>query len=262
MKIISLNIWGGSVYEPLMEFLKAHRGSTDVFCFQEVLASPRKDIETSHGDRVHILEELIAALPEFNHHFSIAYENRDRAGKVDFELKEGHATFFKKSISPILSGEIKLHSGHEDDEFTQSTTYRPRSFGYIKIPWKEGTVTIVNIHGFTFLGDDKLDRPERIEQSKRIKEFAENEKGSVVLCGDFNLLPETESIAILESSFVNLIKKFGIRDTRGTLDPWHGKPGANEFSDFVFVSPDLEVVGFEVPDAKISDHLPLILEVG
>ena len=35
MKIISLNIWGGRVHKPLLDFLKNHT-EVDVFCLQEV----------------------------------------------------------------------------------------------------------------------------------------------------------------------------------------------------------------------------------
>ncbi len=31
-------------------------------------------------------------------------------------------------------------------------------------------------------------------------------------------------------------------------------------SDYVFVSPETDVMHFEVPDIEASDHLPLILE--
>ena len=35
LKIMSLNIWGGHVYEKLLDFIQTHQ-DVDVFCFQEV----------------------------------------------------------------------------------------------------------------------------------------------------------------------------------------------------------------------------------
>ncbi len=40
MKIITLNIWGGKVFEPLMNFFKEHAEDTDIFCLQEVFNNP------------------------------------------------------------------------------------------------------------------------------------------------------------------------------------------------------------------------------
>lgn len=261
MKLISLNIWGGRLYEPLVEFVKKHRDSADVFCFQEVLASARSDIETSNGNRVHILDELAAALPDFSYAFHVDEEGADSAGPVDFDLKDGQATFLKKPLPMISSGEIPLFSGDaENSELFHKKTFRPKNFGYIRIPWKKKTLTVANVHAFTFRGDNKLDMPERIEQSRRIKEFLANERGSIVLCGDFNLFPDTESIRMLENPLVNLITQYGIARTRSTISPWYGTPDEQKFADYAFVSPDLEVTHFEAPDEKISDHLPLILE--
>ena len=93
-----------------------------------------------------------------------------------------------------------------------------------------------------------------------IKEFALNEKSSVIICGDFNVLPNTQSIIMFEDSFVNLIKKYDISTTRSKISPWYGTAGEIKFSDYAFVSPNMEITDFKVPDVEISDHLPLIME--
>jgi len=35
MKLITLNIWGGHMFNPLLEFIQAHQ-DIDIFCLQEV----------------------------------------------------------------------------------------------------------------------------------------------------------------------------------------------------------------------------------
>ena len=40
MKLITLNVWGGKVFEPLMDFFKKRAGDTDIFCLQEVFDNP------------------------------------------------------------------------------------------------------------------------------------------------------------------------------------------------------------------------------
>ena len=45
MKLITLNIWGGHVHEPLHTFIKQH-ADTDIFCFQEIYKQATQKIST------------------------------------------------------------------------------------------------------------------------------------------------------------------------------------------------------------------------
>lgn len=40
MKLVSLNVWAGRVFDPLMNFVSEHARDTDIFCFQEVFDTP------------------------------------------------------------------------------------------------------------------------------------------------------------------------------------------------------------------------------
>jgi endonuclease/exonuclease/phosphatase family metal-dependent hydrolase len=82
-----------------------------------------------------------------------------------------------------------------------------------------------------------------------------------VLIGDFNLLPETESVRLLEAGLSNLVIERAIPSTRSRLNPYYGTPQEQPHADYAFISPGLRVTGFEVPDVAISDHLPLILDL-
>ena len=86
--------------------------------------------------------------------------------------------------------------------------------------------------------------------------------------GDLNLNPDTESIRMIEEAgYRNLIAKHDIKTTRGEMNrklhpEWAGgKYGYQEFADYTFVSKKVSVTGFEVPEAEVSDHLPMILEI-
>ena len=85
-----------------------------------------------------------------------------------------------------------------------------------------------------------------------MKKFNDLEK---ILCGDFNLLPNTESLAILSEDMKNLVKDFDITSTRSKL---YTKP--EKFADYILVSPDVSVKKFTVMQDEVSDHLPLLLE--
>ena len=57
MKLITLNIWGGKVFEPLMEFFRKHAEDTDIFCLQEVFNNPpqiKSKVQTKVAKKIFI----------------------------------------------------------------------------------------------------------------------------------------------------------------------------------------------------------------
>ncbi len=77
------------------------------------------------------------------------------------------------------------------------------------------------------------------------------------MCGDFNLLPDTQSIQILEDTGLrNLIKETGVTSTRTSH---YTKP--EKFADYAFVSKNLNIKEFKVLPDEVSDHSPLCLEI-
>lgn len=122
---------------------------------------------------------------------------------------------------------------------------------------------ICNFHGLTFPeGDNKLDTPTRLEQSKSIIESLKNKSGFKIIGGDFNILPEAESIKIFErKGYTDLIKKFNVSTTRNRIALEKYPSHEEYFSDYIFTSSDIKVKNFSVPSIEVSDHLPLILEI-
>jgi endonuclease/exonuclease/phosphatase family metal-dependent hydrolase len=51
-------------------------------------------------------------------------------------------------------------------------------------------------------------------QCEKILEIASRDDLPTIILGDFNLFPNTKSIAMLEKKFKNLIKEFAIKSTR------------------------------------------------
>jgi len=89
--------------------------------------------------------------------------------------------------------------------------------------------------------------------------------GPQIVIGDFNLLPDTESIKKFEVyGYQNLIEDFAIKSTRNRIawEQFKNEPGfvKQHYADYCFVSKDVKVKKFTVPNIEVSDHLPLILE--
>lgn len=270
MKIVFLNIWGGKTYEPLMAFLRAAADDTDFFCLQEIFDSPERGRTVSWGGRADIYKDLCAVLPDFTPYYAISVHDFDGDLKTDFPLSHGIAIFTRKDVAILSQGDF-LISG-ENWQGPGTSEIFPHKFQYVRFEKDDVPYTLANVHGVAFPGD-KRDTPERLAQSQKIIDFLASERGKKILGGDFNLMPDTESIRMIERAGMpphppmdgggmrNLVTEFSVTDTRGAIAHAQYPPSNLQyFADFAFVSPDIRVSSFAAPELEISDHLPLILE--
>jgi endonuclease/exonuclease/phosphatase family metal-dependent hydrolase len=120
-------------------------------------------------------------------------------------------------------------------------------------------MTFINFHGLWTdkkEGRGKQDIEERLEQSENILKFTSKLSNPYILCGDFNLLPDTESIKKFErAGLKNLIREYNITSTRTS---YYTRP--EKHADYAFVSDGIEVKDFKILPDKISDHAPMSLE--
>jgi endonuclease/exonuclease/phosphatase family metal-dependent hydrolase len=172
-----------------------------------------------------------------------------------FNLVDCQAIFAKKQIDVLGSGKLDFHKN----------TPRDTSFAqYTSISYKGLIVNILNVHGKSKPGHKK-DTSARIKQSQKMIDFMKDKKGPKIIGGDFNLLPDTKSVNMIEKAgYSNLIKEFNIKTTRNKITWEQSKNHTGfikqYFADYVFVSPEIHVKSFEVPYIEISDHLPMILD--
>jgi len=230
MRVIFLNSWFGTVGKPFFDFIKSESSKTDIFCLMEVSPNLYNNLST-------ILKG-----------FRGVYDK-------GLFLKEigalcGQAVFISNKIKLASNGKISIYRQLKNDiGFMQ----------YLELQSVNGKFWLASVHGKTRPGD-KNDTRIRLNQSEKIINLFRNNNGLRIIGGDFNLNPDTKSIAMFEKAgYRNLIKDFGIKNTRNELS-WEQFNNVQHFADYVFVSKDVKVKNFEVPYMKISDHLPQILE--
>lgn len=114
---------------------------------------------------------------------------------------------------------------------------------------------IINVHGIW--NKDKIGDERTIKQSEFILSKIRDDI-PVIVVGDFNLLPNTESIKMLNNKLTNLIDKYSIKSTRPNFDD--GLDTGNIVCDYIFVNDKVKVNDFKVINTDISDHLPLLLD--
>lgn len=252
MKLVTLNTWGGKLLEPLRTFLKAQANDIDIFCFQEVYSSPDKR-KIDRDMQSNVFEEIAIILHSHQGYFKPHLKGYDLDGKVDFELWSGLAVFVRKSIKIMNTGDIFLYrEGHDLIDGDKKTV--PRNLQYLQFVDNNQEYLIGHFHGVWY-PKSKLDNKDRIEQSRRINQFFDSRSGKKILCGDFNLLPNTQSMKLLEEGKRNLIKEFNIKTTRNEYYKRREK-----HADYVLVSPDVNVINFKVIKTILSDHYPLYFE--
>jgi endonuclease/exonuclease/phosphatase family metal-dependent hydrolase len=244
MKLITLNTWGGKIYKPLEDFIKKYQ-DVDIFCFQEVYHDAvGKEQDEDFLDRsLNLFNDLQILLPN---HIGFLKENVD-----DFY---GNSIFIKNTFPIIEEGHHFIHKykGYVPEGDLGN---HARNVQFIKTKNEEKIFTIFNFHGL-WNGKGKTDTEDRIKQSKKLIEFTEYFPNEFILCGDFNLRLDTESIKILEDSGLrNLIREKNVTNTRTSL---YQKD--ERFADYIFVTKEIIVKDFKVLPDEVSDHSPLFLD--
>lgn len=248
MKLISLNTWGGRVgADKLNAFFKAHQ-DTDIFCLQEIwnggeqMSNRTGAGQSFRNSDTQLLKKIALALPGYQYFF--------RPQFMDFY---GLTFFVKKSLAVIAEGEQFVYKERGFINPNELADHS-RNLQYIKINTEFGERVIIHVHALWHPGG-KSDNPERLEQSQNIINFLKTLKSPFVLCGDFNLSPETESVKILENfGLKNLITENNIKSTRTSF---YTKP--NKFADYTFVSSGIKVNDFKILPEEVSDHCAMYL---
>lgn len=252
LKIISLNTWGGQV-EGILDFFKDNQ-DTDVFCLQEIIEVKDEDLEDNDFARENKEERINQDLKFFSHIKNVL---KDHNGYFRPHYKDhfGLAIFVKKDLEILEEGEVFAYGGNET--INQEHNH-PRNIHFIKLNINNENINILNFHGL-WTGRGKNDTEDRIKQSQNIIDFIKTLNGEVILTGDFNLNPDTESIKIFENfGLKNLIRENNITSTRTSYYP---KDRDSRFADYAFVSKDVEVKSFEIMPDEVSDHSPMKLVI-
>lgn len=261
-----LNGWGGRLNDALVPYVSTT--SPDILCLQEVVHTPRADkdwlIYRDGGQelpqRARFFDDVRRALPDHAAVFCPAAQGDLWDGNTRYDSQWGLATFVRNSLPVIAQNQGFVHGafspyGYGDHPRSRSA-HAVRVFDYAAgLP-----VTIAHMHGLRDLAG-KHDTPARLEQARRFAALVRAvaaEGDRMVVCGDFNVLPESETFRIFdEMGLTELVTTCG---HTGTRTSYYRKSG--QFADYMLVSAELQDAPFEVVrDPEVSDHCPLLLDV-
>lgn len=259
IKFLTLNIFNGSYLENCIDFLKTEKA--DVFVLQEVYNGPQE------ADKKHRAYEVIKlAFGDFHSYYSAEYYKNINGLKID----SGKAIFSRfpvvKQESTFFIGEYRERKSENAEEFVNCG----RSLQYVQLNAEGAELNIFNIHGIW--GFDGKDTPARLEMSRVVRQETGKCSG-VILAGDFNLTPETQTIKNIEKDLINVfagrlistfnlkIKELGMKSGKYSWKAKDLKGFAVSVVDMVFISPEFKISKSEQPKPDVSDHYPLSVEL-
>ena len=266
MKLISLNVAGGRWLQQLLAFLRQQNEQIDIFCFQEVISQYGYEgiPEAAHRLVPEHLDEQVCSgdiAKALEHKLVYLSPHCD----VERHAPSGNAIYANtpSGFDGLKNFDFKTFDLFSYEKKGKNVSLQTLAFEFYddQKPGKTKTkLCVMNIHG-VHVEQGKIDTPERIRQMEKIRDIVSflnrrYENPDMILCGDFNLNPNTFCIDMIEDmGFRNLITEFGITNTRSSL---YSKK--ERYADYIFVSNGILVNSFNVLDVEISDHLPLMLD--
>jgi endonuclease/exonuclease/phosphatase family metal-dependent hydrolase len=267
MRILSLNVWGGKLYAPLMRYLADV--NADIYCLQEVVRTPGyegneliyRDGDVRLPQRTNLFEDIRTALPGHDGRFFPAsrgslYDERGREIMSEFGL----ATFIRGSLPVIGEAMEFVHGAFLADGWGGHPRSRNAHCVRVYDPGQGAALTIAHMHGMRDPAG-KHDSPVRERQADRLMKLVRRiwpGDERLVVCGDFNVLPDSVTFARLaELGLSDLVVGRGHTDTRTSH---YEKPG--RYADYLLVNEAVSVAAFDViAEPEVSDHRALLLEM-
>lgn len=241
MKIIQLNSWQGKFGREIIAFLKAEK--PDFVCMQEV-----NDLKGRAGYKFFATLDEIKEAAAFEHVFmSPAYSS----GYMEREIEYGNAILsnlpFTDTGTVFTRGGYKRHFDIEKDDGNT------RNLQVAAVKSGPKTLNILNHHGHRIPGS-KAGDGETTRQMGIIAGIIDSLEGPIIVCGDFNLAPDSQSLGLINDKLKNLSVENKLTNTYNQFSANHA------VCDYIFVNGEIKVRSFEMSDKVLSDHKALILE--
>lgn len=239
----------------------------DVVCLQEVTRSPGRNGWTSFVDdhrqlaqRADLMADVRRLLPAHDGWFAVSDTGPVRDGADQTHRQHfGLGMFIHEGLATVGSRASHIHGSYDAYASDWPVSDRPRAAQAARIhaPQTGRFLTVAQMHGLRDAAG-KQDTPARRAQAERLADLVDEmrEPGDVVVvAGDFNLLPDSETFDVLGK--LGLVDLVGEADTRSTR---YRKPVRH--ASYLLVSDPASVLNFEVvTEPEVSDHRALRLEI-
>lgn len=241
MKIVQINIWGGKLGQQIIDLLKTER--PDFVCMQEV-----NDLEGRSGYKFFATLDEIKKGAGLDHSFmSPTWSARYMERRISY----GNAILSRFPFDATET--IFTHREYIPEYDVERDDGNVRNLQIATVEAGGRKLTLLNHHGYWMYGT-KAGNEETMRQMGLVAEQVRKLSGPVIMCGDFNLAPDSESLGLINEELINLSKKHGLKRTYTQLSV------VDSVSDYIFVNDGIKVKSFRKSDELVSDHCALIME--
>lgn len=247
VKLIQLNMWQGRILWQVTRFLEQEQ--PDILCLQEAYSSkdpaPQLDLFAS-------VEAIQKALPDLQYWFFAPLYSYLVDGQ---RVTAGNAI---GSRYPIHDEQIVfVHGAYTEDQQPVPNT---RNLQSCRLGLDNGaSVSILNHHAYWEL--DPHGSAESLAKMQRVKEIAATLPRPLIVTGDMNVLPESETMQVFKGMLEDLTETHHLETTLTVLARAFNRNNIVA-CDHVLVSDDVQVHDFKASDTIVSDHKPLLLTFG
>lgn len=240
MKLLQLNAWAGRLDKQIRNLLIEE--GPDIVCLQEAISYPKEDAG-----------------------FFLTTENMQTAGEFgyaalgpvfSFQYQRNTAQFGNCILSrfPIRKSEaVFTYLEHKADFEFDTDSANVRNFVHAIIELDGKACHVITHHGF-WVSEHKNGTEETVRQMQQLADYIATLSGPIIVTGDFNLAPHSQSLEILNERLQNLSVTHRLKTTRTHLTH------KTEVCDYIFVNDLVKVNDFQASDEIVSDHKALILD--
>ncbi len=243
LKFLCLNLWqGGNLMKNVIAFIK--KENPDVIALQEVYNGD----DFSWEQKFRSMDVLRGALGYPYESFAPAFLERTVFGKVE----QGNAIL---SRFPLIERSTIFYDVPYAEREDKPGYYEhtPRNLQHVCLNTTNHELHMFNTQGIW--GIDGRDSDRRLLMGRSITEQIHS-FSHVIVAGDFNVNPDTQSMRCIEKHLSNIFKN----ELTSTFNMSHKtNPGyATAVVDMIFASPSIRIIKKSCPEVDISDHLPLL----
>lgn len=247
LKLICLNLWqGGNLFDEIVTYIKKEQ--PDILACQEVF--------NSHDTTLEIKYRSVDALQEIFNYPYVSFEPCFAEKVAGQQIDQGNAIFSK---FPITQSDVTFFDqpyGVRPEEDPKYYEITPRNIQHVAIDAQGTTLNVYNVQGIW--GKDGWDNERRLAMSQTILDTI-GDANHVILTGDFNVQPKTDTIRALEAKFKNIYKDELV--TSFNMKHKTDQGYATAVVDMLFTTPDITISKHVVAEDDVSDHLSLIAEI-
>ena len=240
MKLLQLNAWSIRLATRVADMVDQE--APDVINFQEVM-----EAEVDLGF-FPTLSELAEKLRFHHIYFGPVYSMQFMGRRAEW----GNGIISNLAFED--KNTIFTNHGYKENISFEEDDYNVRNFQHVVVrDQNDKPVHILNHHGY-HVPEHKNGNEFTLKACQQIDDYAKSLDGPVIITGDFNLDPTSESLTVLNDHFRNLTTEFHLETTRTDLTH------KTEACDYIFVNDKVIVKDFHASSVVASDHQGLVLE--